>query len=71
MADAIKFLFKEAVIPSGANKVLFLIAPLITATLAFSAWAVMPVGAGWVFSNINVGILYIFADPRRSSACTA
>jgi NADH-quinone oxidoreductase subunit H len=61
LADAIKFLFKEAVIPSGANKVLFLIAPLITATLAFSAWAVMPISAGWVFSNINVGILYIFA----------
>ncbi|HTQ12225.1 MAG TPA: NADH-quinone oxidoreductase subunit NuoH [Rhizomicrobium sp.] len=61
IADALKFLFKEPIIPSGANKVLFLIAPLITSTLALAAWAVMPVGAGVVFSNINVGILYIFA----------
>jgi NADH-quinone oxidoreductase subunit H len=60
-ADAFKFFFKEVIIPSGANKVLFLIAPLITATLAFSAWAVIPVNAGWVISNINVGILYLFA----------
>jgi NADH-quinone oxidoreductase subunit H len=60
-ADAFKFFFKEVIIPSGANKVLFLIAPLITATLAFSAWAVIPVSAGWVISNINVGILYLFA----------
>ncbi|HEY2068712.1 MAG TPA: NADH-quinone oxidoreductase subunit NuoH [Rhizomicrobium sp.] len=61
IADALKFIFKEPVIPSGANKVLFLIAPLITSTLALASWAVMPVGAGAVFSNINVGILYIFA----------
>jgi NADH-quinone oxidoreductase subunit H len=61
LADAFKFLFKEVIIPAGANKVLFLLAPLITATLAFSAWAVIPVSAGWVISNINVGILYIFA----------
>jgi NADH-quinone oxidoreductase subunit H len=61
LADAIKFIFKESIVPSGANKVLFLLAPLIAATLAFSAWAVMPVSAGWVFANINVGILYIFA----------
>jgi NADH-quinone oxidoreductase subunit H len=60
-ADAFKFFFKEVIIPSGANKVLFLLAPLITATLAFSAWAVIPVSAGWVISNINVGILYLFA----------
>jgi NADH-quinone oxidoreductase subunit H len=60
-ADAFKFFFKEALIPAGANKVLFLIAPLITATLAFSGWAVMPVASHWVISNINVGILYIFA----------
>jgi len=60
-ADAFKFFFKEVIIPAGANKVLFLLAPLITATLAFSAWAVIPVSAGWVISNINVGILYLFA----------
>jgi NADH-quinone oxidoreductase subunit H len=60
-ADAIKFFFKEVIVPSGANKVLFFLAPLITATLALAGWAVMPVDAGWVVSNINVGILYIFA----------
>ena len=60
-ADAFKFFFKEVIIPAGANKVLFLLAPLITATLAFSAWAVIPVSVGWVISNINVGILYLFA----------
>src|SRR5204863_6599626 len=61
IADALKFFFKELIIPSGANKVLFLLGPLVTVTLAFAAWAVMPVGAGWVVANINVGILYIFA----------
>jgi NADH-quinone oxidoreductase subunit H len=60
-ADAIKFFFKEVIVPAGANKVLFLLAPLITATLAFAAWAVVPVDAGWVVANINVGILYVFA----------
>jgi NADH-quinone oxidoreductase subunit H len=60
-ADAIKFFFKEVIVPAGANKVLFLLAPLITATLAFAAWAVVPVNAGWVVANINVGILYVFA----------
>ena len=60
-ADAFKFFFKEVIIPAGANKVLFLLAPLITATLAFSAWAVIPVASGWVISDINVGILYLFA----------
>src|SRR3989440_7721877 len=61
IAEALKFFFKEVIIPAGANKVLFLLAPLITATLAFAAWAVVPVSAGWVVANINVGILYIFA----------
>src|ERR1043165_3004336 len=61
IADAIKFFFKEVIVPAGANKVLFLLAPLITATLAFAAWAVVPVNAGWVVANINVGILYVFA----------
>jgi NADH-quinone oxidoreductase subunit H len=60
-ADAFKFFFKEVIVPAGANKVLFLIAPLVTATLAFAGWAVIPVSAGWVISNINVGVLYIFA----------
>ncbi|MBS0278120.1 MAG: NADH-quinone oxidoreductase subunit NuoH [Proteobacteria bacterium] len=61
LADAFKFLFKEPIIPSGANKVLFLLAPLVTSTLALAAWAVLPVSAGVMFSNINVGILYLFA----------
>ncbi len=61
IADALKFFFKEVIVPAGANKALFLLAPLITATLAFAAWAVVPVNAGWVVANINVGILYIFA----------
>ena len=61
IADALKFFFKELIIPAGANKVLFLLGPLVTVTLAFAAWAVLPVSAGWVVANINVGILYVFA----------
>jgi NADH-quinone oxidoreductase subunit H len=61
IADALKFFFKEVIIPAGANKVLFILAPLISATLAFASWAVVPLNAGWVVANINVGILYIFA----------
>jgi len=60
-ADAFKFILKEPIIPSGANKVLFILAPLVTATLAFAGWAVIPLAHGWVVANINVGILYIFA----------
>ena len=60
-ADLFKFVFKEPVIPAGANKGVFLLAPLVTCVLALAAWAVIPVDAGWVISNINVGILYIFA----------
>src|SRR5579872_2263137 len=60
-ADLLKFVLKEPVIPAGANKGVFLLAPLITVTLALAAWAVIPVNAGWVISNINVGVLYIFA----------
>ena len=60
-ADLIKFVLKEPVIPAGANKGVFLLAPLVTCTLALAAWAVIPVSAGWVIANINVGILYIFA----------
>ena len=61
IADALKFFFKELIIPAGANKVLFLLAPIIAVVLAFSAWAVIPFSAGWAISNINVGILYLFA----------
>src|ERR1700747_1421928 len=60
-ADLLKFVFKEPTIPAGANKGVFLLAPLVTCVLALAAWAVIPVNAGWVISNINVGILYIFA----------
>ncbi|MBC7102647.1 MAG: NADH-quinone oxidoreductase subunit NuoH [Parvibaculum sp.] len=60
-ADLLKFVFKEIVIPAGANKGVFLIAPLVTVTLALSGWAVIPLDAKMVISDINVGILYIFA----------
>ena len=60
-ADLLKFVLKEPVIPAGANKGVFLLAPLVTCTLALAAWAVIPVNAGWVIANINVGVLYIFA----------
>lgn len=60
-ADMLKFVFKEVVIPSGANKGVFLLAPLVSTVLALSAWAVIPVNAGWVVADLNVGILYVFA----------
>jgi NADH-quinone oxidoreductase subunit H len=60
-ADMLKFVFKEPVIPSGANKGVFLLAPLVACVLALAAWAVIPVNLGWVIADINVGILYIFA----------
>jgi len=60
-ADMLKFVFKEAVIPAGANKGVFLLAPLVSSVLAISAWAVIPVAQGWVVADLNVGILYIFA----------
>ena len=60
-ADLLKFVFKEPIIPAGANKGIFLLAPLVTAGLALSAWAVIPVAKGWEVANLNVGILYIFA----------
>jgi len=60
-ADLLKFVFKEPVIPAGANKGIFLLAPLVTAGLALSAWAVIPVAKGWEVANINVGVLFIFA----------
>jgi NADH-quinone oxidoreductase subunit H len=60
-ADLIKFALKEPTIPSGANKGVFVLAPLVTCVLALSAWAVIPVSASWVIARINVGVLYIFA----------
>ena len=58
-ADLLKFLLKEPLIPAGADKVLFLLAPFITALLALSAYAVLPLDKGWALANINLGILYI------------
>jgi NADH-quinone oxidoreductase subunit H len=60
-ADLLKFVFKEPVIPAGANKGIFLLAPLVTAGLALSAWAVVPVAKGWEVADLNVGVLFIFA----------
>src|ERR671937_303489 len=60
-ADLLKFVLKEPVIPSGANKGVFLLAPLVSCVLALAAWAVIPVSEEWVIADINVGILYIFA----------
>jgi NADH-quinone oxidoreductase subunit H len=60
-ADLIKFALKEVVIPDGANKGVFVIAPIVTAVLAIAAWAVMPVAQGWAVADINVGVLYLFA----------
>jgi NADH-quinone oxidoreductase subunit H len=60
-ADLLKFVFKEPLIPAGADKAVFLLAPLVTVLLALAAWAVIPLDAGWAMANINVGILYIFA----------
>jgi len=59
-ADAIKVLMKETIIPAGANRVLFLLAPMLTFVLACLAWAVIPIADGWAIANINVGILYLF-----------
>ena len=60
-ADAIKMLTKETIIPSGANRVLFMLAPMLTFVLAMLAWAVIPVNDGWAIADINVGVLYLFA----------
>ncbi len=60
-ADFLKFIFKEPIIPAGANKGVFVMAPLVSVVLAISAWAVIPVADGWSISDINVGILYLFA----------
>ncbi len=60
-ADLLKFVFKEVIIPDGANKGVFIIAPLITALLSLAAWAVIPLDEGWAIADINVGILYLLA----------
>src|ERR1700761_4480796 len=60
-ADLLKFVLKEPVIPAGANKGVFLLAPFVTCVLALAAWAVLPLTAGWVVADINVGVLYVFA----------
>ena len=61
LADALKYVFKEIIIPASSNKIIFILAPIITMTLALIAWAVIPFGEDQVLANINVGILYIFA----------
>ncbi len=60
-ADALKMLTKETVVPTGANRALFLLAPVLTFVLAMIAWAVIPMGDGWAIADINVGVLYLFA----------
>ena len=60
-ADFFKFVFKEIVIPAGADRTVFILAPLVSFVLAFIGWAVVPVGPGMVVADINVGILYLFA----------
>tara|TARA_B100000686_G_scaffold311241_1_gene354681 strand:+ start:1622 stop:2623 length:1002 start_codon:yes stop_codon:yes gene_type:complete len=61
LADALKYIFKEIIIPASANKIIFVLAPIVTLTLALIAWAVIPFSQEMVLANINVGILYIFA----------
>ena len=61
LADALKYIFKEMIIPSSSNKVIFVLAPIVTMTLALISWAVIPFGATQVLADINVGILYLFA----------
>jgi len=61
LADALKYIFKEIIIPASSNKIIFVLAPIVTMTLALVAWAVIPFGKNLVLSNINVGILYLFA----------
>ena len=61
LADALKYIFKEIIIPASANKVVFILAPIVTMTLALVAWAVIPMSEGLVLADINVGVLYLFA----------
>ena len=61
LADALKYIFKEIIIPASANKTVFILAPIVTMTLALVAWAVIPMSQNLVLADINVGILYLFA----------
>ena len=61
LADALKYIFKEIIIPASSNKVIFILAPIVTMTLALIAWAVIPFSETFVLADINVGILYLFA----------
>ena len=61
LADALKYIFKEIVIPASADKIVFILAPIVTMTLALVAWAVIPFSEKMIISDINVGILYVFA----------
>jgi len=61
IADAVKLLFKETILPAGSNRIVFLAAPMLTFVLAMIGWAVIPFDKGWVLADINVGILYLFA----------
>ena len=70
-ADLLKFVFKEVIIPDGANKGVFIIAPLVTAPLSLAAWAVIPLDEGWAIADINVGILYLFAISSFASMASS
>ena len=61
LSRCLKYIFKEIIIPASSNKVIFILAPIVTMTLALSAWAVIPLSEKMVIADINVGILYIFA----------
>ena len=61
LADALKYIFKEIIIPASSNKIVFILAPVVTMTLALISWAVIPFGENFVLADINVGILYLFA----------
>ena len=61
LADALKYIFKEIIIPASANKIVFILAPIVTMTLALVAWAVIPMSEDLVLADINVGVLYLFA----------
>ena len=61
LADAFKYIFKEIIVPASANKVVFILAPIVTMTLALISWAVIPFSENFVLADINVGILYLFA----------
>ena len=64
LADALKYIFKEIIIPASANKVVFILTPIVTMTLALVAWAVIPMSEEFVLADINVGILYLFMQFR-------